>query len=577
MPLVWDFARQLDQAATPGSTVSYFDEMCQSFYIDTGQIRTQIGHLIQGQWQDLAREPEVIISDSGYDNLDIEHNFNGIVWGMAQHGADVVLLMYEYMADISSWIESGEWQLQPDNPIKLGTIVVKNADKSRFEDDAHTLFSPGSKIRSWYTYGDSDPEMFCMFFIEGSPYSPTATSFSFRGRNRLGFNLVNQNFDERTTYAGTRTAVIRQMLLDAGVVPAAILVEEDSTQVQYIFESNKNYLAGLTEATTLMGWYFDDMPDGTIVVGSGGFIKDNVARTGIYTFNIGSDCISRSVSRQTDGVYSRVCVRRKGDTPLLVFGNIPYFEGWYIGPHKTFYQDVPDTTDQATMERLRDELIEGMQYSGITEVFDGLFRPWLQTGDVAKVVNGIETRIAGIMSDIEHKWGAKGFFTSFTVTSGGTISDPDNPITVATKYSGRMGGANRRRRLSDYILQGSNTLSGPSTIGDKGAGGTEGDDGDPGTSAYQSWLNLGNEGTQQDFINSLSAGAIAIGSVQLWPTGTAPTGWMLTDGQTISRTTYAVLFALIGETFGVGDGSTTFNLPTITDPATGVNFMIKVQ
>lgn len=41
----------------------------------------------------------------------------------------------------------------------------------------------------------------------------------------------------------------------------------------------------------------------------------------------------------------------------------------------------------------------------------------------------------------------------------------------------------------------------------------------------------------------------------------APTGWLECDGTAVSRTTYAALFAVIGTTFGVGDGSTTFNLP----------------
>jgi microcystin-dependent protein len=41
----------------------------------------------------------------------------------------------------------------------------------------------------------------------------------------------------------------------------------------------------------------------------------------------------------------------------------------------------------------------------------------------------------------------------------------------------------------------------------------------------------------------------------------APTGWLLCDGAAISRTVYARLFAAIGTTYGVGDGSTTFNLP----------------
>lgn len=43
----------------------------------------------------------------------------------------------------------------------------------------------------------------------------------------------------------------------------------------------------------------------------------------------------------------------------------------------------------------------------------------------------------------------------------------------------------------------------------------------------------------------------------------APTGFLLCDGSAVSRTTYANLFAVISTTFGVGDGSTTFNVPNL--------------
>jgi len=41
----------------------------------------------------------------------------------------------------------------------------------------------------------------------------------------------------------------------------------------------------------------------------------------------------------------------------------------------------------------------------------------------------------------------------------------------------------------------------------------------------------------------------------------APSGWLMCYGQAVSRTTYAALFTAIGTTYGIGDGSTTFNLP----------------
>lgn len=43
----------------------------------------------------------------------------------------------------------------------------------------------------------------------------------------------------------------------------------------------------------------------------------------------------------------------------------------------------------------------------------------------------------------------------------------------------------------------------------------------------------------------------------------APNGWLLCYGQAISRTAYAGLFLAIGTAYGVGDGSTTFNLPDL--------------
>lgn len=42
-----------------------------------------------------------------------------------------------------------------------------------------------------------------------------------------------------------------------------------------------------------------------------------------------------------------------------------------------------------------------------------------------------------------------------------------------------------------------------------------------------------------------------------------PGRWLEADGQAVSRTTYAALFAEIGTTYGVGNGSTTFNLPNL--------------
>jgi len=44
---------------------------------------------------------------------------------------------------------------------------------------------------------------------------------------------------------------------------------------------------------------------------------------------------------------------------------------------------------------------------------------------------------------------------------------------------------------------------------------------------------------------------------------TPPAGWLLCDGAAVNRVTYSDLYAIVGTRFGVGDGSTTFNLPNL--------------
>ena len=61
--------------------------------------------------------------------------------------------------------------------------------------------------------------------------------------------------------------------------------------------------------------------------------------------------------------------------------------------------------------------------------------------------------------------------------------------------------------------------------------------------------------------------AFSTGMVLDWAgtIASVPTGWIFCDGSAISRVTYASLFSAIGTIYGVGDGSTTFNLPNLVD------------
>lgn len=56
-----------------------------------------------------------------------------------------------------------------------------------------------------------------------------------------------------------------------------------------------------------------------------------------------------------------------------------------------------------------------------------------------------------------------------------------------------------------------------------------------------------------------------VGAVVAFAGSASPDGWLLCDGSAVSRTDYAALFAVIGTTYGTGDGSTTFNVPNLVN------------
>jgi len=69
--------------------------------------------------------------------------------------------------------------------------------------------------------------------------------------------------------------------------------------------------------------------------------------------------------------------------------------------------------------------------------------------------------------------------------------------------------------------------------------------------------------TTSGTLNVTDAALNPSGMVTPFAGSSAPSGWLLCDGSAVSRTTYATLFGVVSTTYGVGDGSTTFNLPNL--------------
>ena len=75
------------------------------------------------------------------------------------------------------------------------------------------------------------------------------------------------------------------------------------------------------------------------------------------------------------------------------------------------------------------------------------------------------------------------------------------------------------------------------------------------------------EATKYDFDGANLTGieGTATGTILPWSAASLPSGFLECDGTAVSRSTYSALFAIIGTTYGAGDGSTTFNTPDLAN------------
>lgn len=81
--------------------------------------------------------------------------------------------------------------------------------------------------------------------------------------------------------------------------------------------------------------------------------------------------------------------------------------------------------------------------------------------------------------------------------------------------------------------------------------------------------------TQEALRKGLGLETPCVGALAAYAGTAVPSGFLRCNGQAVSRQQYTRLFGVIGTTFGAGDGTTTFNVPTIAAPAFNTMWIIR--
>ena len=149
--------------------------------------------------------------------------------------------------------------------------------------------------------------------------------------------------------------------------------------------------------------------------------------------------------------------------------------------------------------------------------------------------------------------------SSFTGAEGEVTVDTTND--TLRVHDGTTAGGVRLAKLSEAGLSAIANLSALGNVSGASAVPVAIDIKDEDAMTSNSATALATQQSIKAYVDS-NAG-IPTGTVSAFAGSAAPTGYALCDGSAVNRTVQAALFSVIGTTYGIGDGSTTFNLPDL--------------
>lgn len=411
----------------------------QVFYITDGLLYGTPSNRLNGDFSNPIWQDNVYISpkgDTGLSNLELKSLSGFGIIGCFRTPYAQKLIINEYMFVMDRYLDSGSIKCTMDTPISSFTLSLDNPIHEIPEHEGNvaiseesSLLSPGSKVIFEFIIGDSEPYPMGTFYVDRSNFQLLNESISVDGRNIIGKALGDQSFDEENSYSyQILHHTLRDILEKANINTDEMLIENTTAYAGYNFDFNMSYLDGIMEVLkALDNWQIKELVDGTVVIGSSSYV--GFTSNSSYVFQRDKDIFSRSIVRDDQEAYRRVCVHNR-DFSIKVYRDVQTYTGWNLQSNKTLYINVPEGTNLTDAETYATQIADSLQYVGKIESFTGPFRPQLILGDQALIVGDKGTSNLGLITEITHKFGKDGFYTDFTVDSGG-----------------RLG----KGRLSDYI------------------------------------------------------------------------------------------------------------------------------
>ena len=410
--------------------IHFANTQAQIFSITDGELYgVPTDKIDYGEWEGVVLQDESKVSP----DIDMSHFEVKVLPGWGTIGGYKTadkhkMIIYEFAYEMGQYLDSASIKHNIDNPISSFNLSLKNPDLKDPEhpgnvavNEENSLLSPGAKVKFYFGAGEDELEFeMGTFYIDRSNFTLLSETSSADGRNSIGKVLKDQTVDEKNEYwYDLISEHIKKLFENANIEREYYLVENTSEYGWFNFSPNIDYKKGLdTMLEVLPQWKTRELADGTIVVGSPTY--NGFESNGIYAFYRNKDIFSRNITRDDAQAYNRVCVHTE-NYGNVVFRDVASFKGWNLQANKTLYVQVTNGLKQTDIENYADELALRLEDSGKIESFAGPFRPHLMCGDEAIIIGENGSKSLGLITEITHNFGKSGFFTNFTVDSGGTV------------------------------------------------------------------------------------------------------------------------------------------------------------
>ncbi len=336
-------------------------------------------------------------------------------YGFWSAEGDHRFVMYMLPTDITNSFIDGSIKFSIGSEVSQLSCTLLNI-KGALLNRYRALVTPGTKMELYFSLGSSSEIMLGIFYIDRASVSYPDEKVSVSARNAIGKLLKEQTFNEDNTFEETTLQMNLQEILRLAEVENFFV--GDSTKAWKLrFEPDVTILDGIKRVISLLdGWKVDETANG--VIGVAAATDARFDQPSMYTFERDKTCWSYSVEYDDSEAVSKVCVTC-ADPENKVYATVPRSKWWVQPSHRTTYVTAADGATLAEITAMAEELAQAIAISGRQESFVGIFTPQLTIGDEVRIVSGAKAETIGTVTDVTNNFGRGGFYTAFTVDSGG--------------------------------------------------------------------------------------------------------------------------------------------------------------